>query len=356
MINEQNLKVVLTQLYRQGISKDIIQSLYSYIIKAPQEDLLAVNPNYIAVKIGIQRWDILNLIVQAVLNRLFEMEWDVNCPRCKGIADHADTLGHVHENAYCPACEVKFPTYADENITVTVSMHPSLFEGDAPKPPEMRALDERVQPVKAIDLVGVPAFRQNFGNQAPDLDHSVKIRSVTVMFTDLIHSTQLYSSIGDLKAYTLVKSHFDVLFEQIVTNSGGVIKTIGDAVMAVFQNTVTPLETAFKIKHAVNHLLEKEVQEHEFGVRIGLSTGPALIVNMNNTLDLFGTTINLAARVVSLSDAKTVSATKNFIKDAQIQLLISQDDFSVTTLKEKLKGIPGESDIYLLSKQNLHSH
>ena len=56
-----------------------------------------------------------------------------------------------------------------------------------------------------------------------------------MLFTDLRHSTRLYREIGDATAFGRVMNHFDVLKKSISENDGAIVKTIGDAVMAVFR-------------------------------------------------------------------------------------------------------------------------
>ena len=60
------------------------------------------------------------------------------------------------------------------------------------------------------------------------------VKDVTILFTDLKSSTQLYQQIGDLNAYALVREHYGILTKAVVDQHGAVVKTIGDAIMAAF--------------------------------------------------------------------------------------------------------------------------
>lgn len=71
-------------MYRNGNPKMIIQDLFRFIVKSNKNDLRAMNPNFIALRIGISHYQMLNLAVHGVLSGLFEMQWDINCPRCGG--------------------------------------------------------------------------------------------------------------------------------------------------------------------------------------------------------------------------------------------------------------------------------
>ena len=63
-----------------------------------------------------------------------------------------------------------------------------------------------------------------------------------MLFTDLKGSTELYSRMGDMRAYSLVGEHFGLLREVVAARGGAVVKTIGDAVMASFPRRPRPLK------------------------------------------------------------------------------------------------------------------
>ncbi len=139
-------------------------------------------------------------------------------------------------------------------------------------------------------------FRDLFSSEVISPNEEVTVGSQVVLFTDLLGSTALYRTIGDAPAYVLVRNHFAVLVEAIRANHGTVVKTIGDAVMAAFSRVDEALA-------AVREMHEKlPVADPRLGtppaLKSSLHVGPCLAVNANDRLDYFGTTINLAARMV----------------------------------------------------------
>jgi class 3 adenylate cyclase len=82
-------------------------------------------------------------------------------------------------------------------------------------------------------------FRDLYRTDTLTVDQRLKISSLTVLFTDLKASTELYERVGDLAAYDLVRKHFRVLSDVVRAQSGAVVKTIGDAVMATFPDSVS---------------------------------------------------------------------------------------------------------------------
>ncbi len=346
----QQLKVILTRMHRAGIPKELIQRVYGYLKQAPAEAVVQMNPNRLMVKCRCSRSQMMNLLILGLFEGLFEMQWDISCPHCKNIAEHQRHLQQVKPQVFCASCQVDFTPHADENITVTISVHPNLFTNGLPQVAAGSTAEKELPPMTALELIALPAFRKYFSDQIPALDQSIKIRSVTVMFTDLIQSTQLYTDIGDINAFALVKEHFQILFSEIIGHSGGIVKTIGDAVMAVFTKARPALDVSFDIKEKVNLLLNNYALHNAFGLKVGLSQGTALIVNLNDTMDLFGTTVNRAARVVSVAGQRSVAVTQGVFDDLQVRDFIRKNDFSIKKKEHTFKGLPGLQTVYLISK------
>ena len=56
----------------------------------------------------------------------------------------------------------------------------------------------------------------------------LSIQSLTLLFTDLKQSTELYERVGDAPAYAMVRDHFKILTRHIREADGAVVKTMGD--------------------------------------------------------------------------------------------------------------------------------
>src|SRR5439155_26354040 len=97
-------------------------------------------------------------------------------------------------------------------------------------------------------------FRDIYRTDALDVDQRLKITSLSFLFTDLKGSTELYERVGDLAAYDLMRTHFQVLNEFVTAERGAVVKTIGDAVMATFPPPVRAMAVALKMREALKDL------------------------------------------------------------------------------------------------------
>jgi class 3 adenylate cyclase len=117
-------------------------------------------------------------------------------------------------------------------------------------------------------------------------------REVTVLFADVSGSTKLYESEGDKVAMEAIARCIDQLRQTVESSRGRVVKTIGDEVMAVFPAPDAAAFAAGNMQYAIDAL--PLVGATKLGVRIGFHCGP--VIQSDN--DIFGDTVNLAARLV----------------------------------------------------------
>jgi class 3 adenylate cyclase len=141
-------------------------------------------------------------------------------------------------------------------------------------------------------------FRDLFANEALRPGEQISVGSLTVVFTDLRDSTRLYSQIGDAPAFGRVMNHFDILEAAIAAEGGAIVKTIGDAVMAVFRRPLAALQAVINAQHNL-HLAQGG--EAPLSLKAGIHTGACIAVTLNERLDYFGSTVNIAARLAHLA-------------------------------------------------------
>jgi len=188
-------------------------------------------------------------------------------------------------------------------------------------------------------------FRDIYGTDTIDVDQRLKITSLTFLFTDLRGSTELYEQVGDLAAFDLVRSHFQVLNEIVAAEAGAVVKTIGDAVMATFPTPDRALAAALRMREAM-HRLNDGHNGHDLLLKIGIHEGPCLAVVLNDRQDYFGTTVNIAARVQGLADSRSILATGPVVTHPQASSLLATSGLSAVAQRRALRGIAEELAVY----------
>ena len=195
-------------------------------------------------------------------------------------------------------------------------------------------------------LITTQTFRDIFRAETIQKNEGLGIKSITILFTDLKGSTALYERIGDLKAFTLVQQHFDRLEKVVRNNSGSVVKTIGDAIMATFLNPVDAMNAALAMMDEIAQF-NKEQESPELILKVGLHSGASIVVTLNDKLDYFGQTVNVASRVQGLADANEVYFTNEIHAYPGIKELLGK--FEISADKARLKGIQDEMQVYKIA-------
>ena len=167
----------------------------------------------------------------------------------------------------------------------------------------------------ADQLTSRQTFRDLFSQQTLRPGDDVGIARIALMFTDLKGSTALYERVGDAEAYHRVRDHFALLAGIVRQHDGALVKTIGDAVMAVFTDPAQAAAAALATQHAVAGFNAGHA-DTQIVIKIGLHCGPCIAVTMNDRLDYFGSTVNLAARLQGESEGGEIVVSEAMLADA----------------------------------------
>lgn len=197
------------------------------------------------------------------------------------------------------------------------------------------------QAATAAEVTTLQRFRDLFANEALRPGEQISVGSLTVLFTDLRDSTQMYREIGDAPAFGVVMNHFDVLREAIDAEGGALVKTIGDAVMAVFQRPIAALQA---ILRAHDVLATPPPGGRPLHLRAALHLGPSIAVSLNERLDYFGSTINAAARLEKFSRGGDVVLSQAVYDDPEIADFLAEPShqLQIESFSEMLKGFDEE--------------
>jgi adenylate cyclase len=146
-------------------------------------------------------------------------------------------------------------------------------------------------------------------------------RPATVLFADVSDSTKLYETLGDKLAHAAIGSCIELMKRTTVAAGGRVVKTIGDEVMAIFRMPDAAAAAAAEMQAAVDMM--PVVSGAKLGLRIGFHGGP--VIQKDN--DVFGDTVNLAARLVAtavkgqiITSAATASLLNPVIRSSMREL------------------------------------
>jgi len=159
--------------------------------------------------------------------------------------------------------------------------------------------------------------------------HEIDRVLATILFTDIVASTERTSEVGDRRWKETLDLHDRLVRSQIESFRGRVIKTTGDGVLATFDGPARAIRCAAAISATVERL--------GIEIRTGLHTGE---VELRDD-DIGGIAVALAARVMAEAGAREVLVSST-VKDLVVGSGIEFDDRGSRTLK----GVPGEWRLY----------
>ncbi|MCP4697322.1 MAG: adenylate/guanylate cyclase domain-containing protein [Gammaproteobacteria bacterium] len=189
-------------------------------------------------------------------------------------------------------------------------------------------------------------FRSLFSAEVLKPGLKLGVSNLAVLFSDLKDSTRLYENKGDASAFALVQTHFDIMEEVIRTHEGGVVKTIGDAVMAVFTDNRMAVCAALDILKRFQEYNQGRSSEEQIIIKLGIHKGPCIALNQNDKLDYFGSNINRAARTQGKSRGDDLVLSQEMYQDAEVQSCLRREAAEVTTFSAELKGIQQAQTLY----------
>jgi class 3 adenylate cyclase len=135
------------------------------------------------------------------------------------------------------------------------------------------------------------------GGSADDRDPGIR----TILFTDIVDSTSLTRKIGDDAAMELLAVHDSIVRDALAELGGREIKHLGDGIMASFVSAAAAVKCASRVQREVARHA-RENKDRPFNVRLGIAAGEP--VEHHN--DLFGVTVQLAARLCSHAQAEQI--------------------------------------------------
>jgi len=393
----ERLRLGAERLRGEGLDPRLVDALVDVIERGDER----LRPYEMADAWKAARRESLELLLHATRAGLTELRWELLCPSCRGAAATTGTLRELDAGVHCDTCGIDFATELDRSVEVTFAPSPSIravetrqFCVGGPQlsphvvaqqllgPTEERRLTVRLGPgtyrvralgeaaggeafeasgetvvtlanptpaerllrlertarrdraATAAEVTSLQAFRDLFSTEVLRPGEPVSVGTLTVLFTDLRDSTRYYREVGDAPAFGSVMQHLDVLRDAVVAEGGAVVKAMGDAIMAVFTRPAAGLRAGLAAQRAV--------AGRPLELKVGVHTGPCIAITQNGALDYFGSTVNLAARLVSLSTGADVVVSGAVLADPEVAEL----DLRREPLEASLKGFDESPELW----------
>ena len=160
---------------------------------------------------------------------------------------------------------------------------------------------------------------------------------VVIMMTDIVgYSARMEKN--EAATYELLKEHNIIMRKAITTNRGREIKTIGDAFMVVFQTPIDALRCAIAMQKGLYAFNKPRPANDQLKVRIGLYQGEATVTEK----DVFGETVNIAARMESITEPGGISVSANIYEAVKGKIEVGFQSIGIP----KMKNIAKPPEVY----------
>ncbi len=154
---------------------------------------------------------------------------------------------------------------------------------------------------------------------------TVRAQTVTILFTDLVSSTELLQRAGDEQAQRIFKAHHRLLSEAVQAHGGHEVKWLGDGLMVAFDSARDAAQCAIAMQQASRRPAAGE----RLAIRVGLHVGEAL----RDESDYFGTPVVIARRLCDKADAGQIFASDLVVRLLDGRREITFDDLGALALK-----------------------
>jgi class 3 adenylate cyclase len=194
---------------------------------------------------------------------------------------------------------------------------------------------EKIDPSSVYRLAdhipGTSFVEERFSRRDKAIGQHVDRVLATVLFTDIVESTQQLMRLGDVAWRYLLDDH-DKLARRLIDQHGGrLIKTTGDGILASFDGPGRAIKCATTFSAAAAHIGLK--------LRSGLHTGE---VELRGD-DITGVAVNVAARIMNEASPGTV-----FVSRVVTDLVAGTGVNFLRQAPRKLKGLPGRWALFAI--------
>jgi class 3 adenylate cyclase/pimeloyl-ACP methyl ester carboxylesterase len=156
----------------------------------------------------------------------------------------------------------------------------------------------------------------------------------TIVFTDIVGSTQRAAELGDLRWHDLLDNHDKIVRHQLVRFRGREVNTAGDGFVATFNSPSVALDCADAIVDAVRPL--------GIEVRAGVHAGEVEV----RGADIAGMAVHIGARVTALAGPSEV-----LVSSTVREIVTGSRRTFAERGEHELKGVPGRWRVYSLVRE-----
>jgi class 3 adenylate cyclase len=322
-----------------------IDELYEWIIQAPPHIRHRINPFLVQSQTSLGLKKILATLLAGTQTGAFQIHWDSYSPYSNKLTNVFHSLAEMKSKALCTTSGKEYEIDFLEHVKVSFCLNPEIELPSNLQEPEPEEIY-----LTGLDVIHVPEFREFFEFDCLKSTETLNISSVVVLYTNICNSTQIYEGLGNKLSYELVQENLKILKESIETEGGMVMKTISDSILASFLRSSSAINSIFKAKEKLEKFNSSKDFREQVYIKFGVHIGPVLLVNANNKLDYFGTTVNQVFKIQTLADRENFAFSEQVLHQEEVIDILKSHGIKRLKRKQKIiKSINGNFPVYLAS-------
>jgi serine/threonine protein kinase len=170
---------------------------------------------------------------------------------------------------------------------------------------DLKLLSDSPPSISSIEESGSTGTVEELLEHRQNIDRLIESRykrSIVILFSDIVGSTQFFEQRGDIEGRAMVSRHHRQMFPIIQKYKGVIIKTMGDSIMASFKEVPEACSCAREMQQVLMQENQNLEPEDRVAIRIALHYGKAVIEKN----DVFGDAVNVASRVEKYTDGDQI--------------------------------------------------
>lgn len=120
------LETKLQELEQVGVAVPIVDRLRTYIAEQETPRLQAISAYRLADAWGLPRREVLEAFLYGTRVGIFDLRWNIHCPSCKGVTEHADHLALLKPTSHCEYCQIDIRANFDDDVEVTFQVNDNI--------------------------------------------------------------------------------------------------------------------------------------------------------------------------------------------------------------------------------------
>lgn len=194
--------------------------------------------------------------------------------------------------------------------------------------------DKQEKPPIAHEKEGEVSLEE-FLRKKAEIDKAIRDRfqrTISVMFTDVVASTEFFETHGDIEGRFMIQRYNDLLRPVIQKHNGKIIKTLGDGLMVVFGKPADGAHAAIEMQKVLAAENQGKRPVNQIWIRIGIHHGLGIV----ETHDVYGDVVNTSARICSAAKRGDILVSRDLINAIQGEPSIAHEFAGAKSFKGKV--------------------